>query len=64
MITWPNKGGGVFILNREEYINKVANIPTDTTKFEILTENCFKLNYSIDDKSQKLVRKLKIFKFN
>ena len=36
LITWPDKGSGVVILNKSDYATKMGNILNDASKFECL----------------------------
>ena len=61
IITKPNKGNGVVILNRKLYDNAIQEITSDTSKFEKLTENpTLKREASL----QRFLRKLKQKYFN
>ena len=39
MITKPDKGNGVVIISRLDYLNKMKNLISDTTKFKELQHN-------------------------
>ena len=39
MITKPDKGNGVVIISRIDYLNKMKNLISDTTKFKELQHN-------------------------
>ena len=39
LITKPNKGNGIVIVSRLDYLNKMKQLPSDNTKFKPLTQN-------------------------
>jgi hypothetical protein len=61
IITKPDKGKGVVILNKADYIMKIDNILSDSTKFRKVEDglNNFKLVYKIEDKINRFLLKLK-----
>ena len=56
MITRPDKGNGVVILDRKLYNNAIEEIISDTFKFEKLSEDP---TLKCDDSLQGFLRKLK-----
>ena len=53
IITVPDKGSGVVILNKQDYVDKMENIPSDATKFKVSS------NQDIYDVSRKIERKVR-----
>ena len=53
IITVPDKGSGVVILNKQDYVDKMENILSDTTKFKVSS------NQDIYDVSRKIERKVR-----
>ena len=39
IITKPDKGNGVVIVNRHDYLNKTKQLISDGTKFKLLSQN-------------------------
>ena len=60
LITRPDKGAGVVILNRSDYITKMATILDDTTKFLKIGDLFFNDTHKLEIKLQK--RFLELFK--
>ena len=56
LITKPDKGSGVVILNRSDYIQKIGNILEDKTKF--LNMGSINLNDNTAKNEQKLQKRL------
>ena len=56
IMTTPNKGNGVAILDRKLYNNPIQNIISDTSKFEMLDEGP---TLKIEASRQLFLRKLK-----
>ena len=46
----PDKGRGVVLLDRSTYINKITEIISDATKFELLSIEMEKYTTKIEDK--------------
>ena len=60
VICKPDKGRGVVILNKSDYIDKMENIISDTSKFsKITTMDPFKLSLKYELKINDFLRKLK-----
>ena len=59
IITKPDKGKGVVILNKTEYIEKTIEILNDDTKFKELQGNWFKIILKLEDKLNRLLRSIK-----
>ena len=59
IITKPDKGKGVVILDKKDYIDKVNVILTDTTKFVKLDIDPFSYILKLEDKLNRLLRTLK-----
>ena len=57
VITRPDKGLGTVILDKLEYISKVEEILSDTTKFKRILEDPFKYITKLEDKLARLLRK-------
>ena len=59
LITRPDKGRGVVILNKDDYNNKMKSILGDTTKFRFLKTNISTHILKLEDKLNRLLRKIK-----
>ena len=60
IITRPDKGNGVVLLDRFDYVNKMLNVLSDHTKFEkVDCPNRYKLIYKIEDRINRFLSKLK-----
>ena len=59
VICRPDKGKGVVLLNRDDYVGKMNEILSDTSKFECIGDPQFSTIYKIEDK---INRNLKQFK--
>lgn len=59
VITRPDKGKGIVILNKTDYINKTEELLKDTTKFKSLSGNWLKQITYLEDKLNRLLRSLK-----
>ena len=57
MILKPDKGSGVVILNRDDYVSKVSNI-LNTNKFQIVNDDSLKLTYKLETKVNNFLRKI------
>ena len=55
----PDKGKGVVLINRKDYVNSITKIISDNTKFEIITDSIEKYTLKIEDKINNFLRKLK-----
>lgn len=59
VITKPDKGNGVVILNKADYVSKMKDILYDFTKFEVCRNiNIFQLMLKLEDKINRVLRKL------
>ena len=58
VITKPDKGRGTVIMNKDEYLNKVNNILSDTSKFKAITVDAFHYITKLEDKLARLLRQL------
>ena len=59
IISKPDKGKGIVILNKDDYINKMHNILDDTSKFKIINQDTFKLSLRLKDKINIFLNSLK-----
>ena len=59
VILKPDKGNGVVILNKQDYINKVKIILNDSSKFEITNITAIKLVHKLETKIRLFLGKLK-----
>jgi hypothetical protein len=61
VITKPDKGKGIVILDKTDYISKIDTILSDENKFEKIPdgENNFKLIFKIEDRINRFLLKLK-----
>ena len=59
VITKPDKGRGVVVLNKTDYIEKMNVILSDKSKFEETLKDPIKINNSIEDKLNNFIAKLK-----
>lgn len=59
VISRPNKGNGVVILNKESYLDKMQNILNDQTKFNVCRESFYKLTFKLEDKVNRFLKLLK-----
>ena len=57
-ITRPDKGRGIVILDKNDYITEVEKILNDPTKFTPIKENTFTVITRIEDKIQRFLRTL------
>ena len=55
----PDKGNGVVILNKSEYISKMNLIINDKTKFKSINKDIFKFVIMLEDKTTRLFRSFK-----
>jgi len=54
-ISKPDKGNGIVILNRSDYVDKMNTILSDTTKFTSVDENCYKLTQRLELRLNKML---------
>jgi len=59
IIIRPDKGNGVVILNKKDYIEKTEEILNDKTKFKPIKGDWFKYIISLEDKLNRNLRKIK-----
>ena len=62
IITKPDKGRGVVILNRSDYIKSMETIVSDQSKFKPIQESMEKFTLRIEDKINRFLLKLKNLK--
>ena len=60
VVTKPDKGKGVVVLDRDEYVRKVSDVLSDQSKFCIIKEPIRKVLRQVEDKVNRLLTKLKI----
>ena len=61
VVTRPDKGRGVVLLNRSDYVNKIEGILSDTSKFKIVSASIHKTIVQLEDKINRFLTKLKKF---
>ena len=59
IITRPDKGRGVVILNKVDYITKMKSILSDRTKFKEVTGSLFTQIIKLEDKLNRILRSIK-----
>ena len=59
IITRPDKGNGVVILNKGEYLEKMNDIIGDTTKFRKVAGDVFYNIIKLEDKPNRILRTIK-----
>ena len=59
IVTKPDKGKGIVLLNKVDYINKTKEILDDNTKFKKLEGDCFRIILKLEDKLNRLLRSIK-----
>ena len=60
VVTKPDKGNGVVILDKSDYNNKMCNILEDISKFQLIDcDNWFKLIFKIEDRINRFLATLK-----
>ena len=59
VVTKPDKGKGVVILDRSSYNDKMETIVSDQSKFSVVTEPILKTIRQVEDKINRLLSKLK-----
>ena len=62
IVTKPDKGRGVVILNKHDYINSMNKIISDVSKFAAVDESFTKFTMKIEDKINRFLLKLKNLK--
>ena len=58
VILKPDKGNGIVIMNKIDYISKMESIVGDTSKFKIINEDIFKVTIRHEDKINRFLSKL------
>ena len=58
VVTRPDKGQGVVILNKHDYIRKIREIIDDETKFTAVTEDPLQLMFSLTDRMNRFLSTL------
>ena len=59
VVTRPDKGRGVVILDKDDYMKKVKDILSDCSKFSLIKEPIHKVLLQVEDKVNRLLVKLK-----
>ena len=59
IVTRPDKGRGVVILDKDDYKKKVTDILSDSSKFGLVKEPIHKILLQVEDKVNRLLAKLK-----
>ena len=59
IISKPDKGKGVVIQNKNDYISKMEMLLSDRSKFEVLSGDIHKLMMSLEEKLNRILRPLK-----
>lgn len=59
VICKPDKGYGVVILDKEDYLNKMEDILSDKTKFTLINDDLAKITLRYEDKVNNFLRALK-----
>ena len=59
VVTKPDKGKGVVVLDKVKYVEKVESILSDRSKFTVVTEPLHKILLQLEDKVNRLLNKLK-----
>ena len=59
VIIKPDKGNGIVILNKNDYLSKMETILQDSTKFKRLTDDCFKIIIRHENKVIRFLQKLR-----
>lgn len=60
IITKPDKGRGTVIMNKDDYLEKVKHILSDTSKFKVINVNPFHYITKLEDKLARLRQLLKL----
>ena len=59
IVTTPDKGRGVVIIDKKDYISSMTQIISDITKFQLIHESWSKYTLKIEDKINRFLLKLK-----
>ena len=49
-VSRPDKGNGVVIINRTDYLQKMTDLLSDTSKFTLIQEDCYKLSLRLENR--------------
>nr|XP_027227563.1 uncharacterized protein LOC113819538 [Penaeus vannamei] len=58
VITKPEKGNGIVLLNKKDYVNKMMDIISDTNKFNLVQRDIFSVMLQCEGKINRLLSKL------
>ena len=59
VICKPDKGKGVVILDRSDYVSKVINILSDSSKFKVVSNSIIKTITQVEDRINRFLNKMK-----
>ena len=59
LISRPDKGRGVVILNKNDYYTKVNDILSNSSTFKLIKEDTLPMIFKLEDKINRLLRKIK-----
>ena len=59
VICKPDKGRGVVVLDRSDYVNKVTNILSDSSRFRLVSDSIIKTITQVEDKINRFLSKMK-----
>ena len=59
IITRPDKGNGIVIMNKHDYLSKMNDILKDKTKFKVVSGNIYKNTMKLENRVWTFLRKLK-----
>ena len=62
VIMKPDKGNGVVLMHKVDYISKVDVILSDVTKCKLIDKDIFKLMIHLEDETNRFLRSLKTHK--
>ena len=57
-ISKPDKGNGIVILNRSDYVTKMEDLLADRSKFVVVDDNCYKLTQRLESRLNKILLSL------
>jgi len=58
VITKPDKGNGIVLLNKQDYVNKMMDIISETNKFNLVQRDIFSVMLQCEGKINRLLSKL------
>ena len=58
LVLRPDKGNGIVLLDRNQYINKMNEIISDTNKFKPVRGDCLKAVFKLEDKLNRFLKTL------